>query len=57
MQHDQISGLAGGRCTKWKFIILQSCSNRIERTEALSGLKPGGLELEAEHLVLKVRGA
>lgn len=42
LQHDQISGLAGGWCTKWKFIILQSCSNSIERTEALVRLQTWG---------------
>lgn len=39
LQHDQIPFLAGGWCTKWKIIILQSCSKRIERTEALVRLQ------------------
>lgn len=29
----------------------------LKELRPLSGLKPGGLELEAEHLVLKVMGA
>ena len=56
LQHDQISGLAGGRCTKWKFIILQSCSNRIERTEALVRLKTWGSGIRSRAFSFKGHG-
>lgn len=56
MQHDQI--LMPGRWMMQSGNLLYCRVAPIELKELrpLSGSKPGGLELEAEHLVLKVSG-